>query len=456
MTNREQIYKHFDLIILDLLSVILSFLISFYGYFIYLFREIPHFDMSNGAYRIIIALIILLHLFYSFLGESYSVSSRQNSVVELRGIIWHTIKLVGTVLFVLFFLKESATYSRMVIAIFFCTNILLTFAFRVLYRKYISRGKGLITDYSKHLLIVTEKTNADILSNLFKTEKTDEYVFVASADENTYLATIKENVIDDVLISISNETRREEIVDTLLDLGLTVHIDIGKFFKETPNSHISNICDRSVITTAVNPITFRQAVIKRFADIVIALFGLLFTVILFVIFAPIIFIQSPGHVIFKQKRVGKNGRVFDFYKFRSMYPDAEERKNALLNQNKMDGLMFKMDNDPRIIPIGHFLRKSSLDEFPQFLNVLKGDMSLVGTRPPTLDEYEKYTLYHASRLSIKPGITGLWQISGRSNITDFEEVVKLDRDYIRNFSLMEDLRIMFKTVIVVFTGKGSQ
>ena len=126
-----------------------------------------------------------------------------------------------------------------------------------------------------------------------------------------------------------------------------------------------------------------------------------------------------------------------------------------MDQNKMEGLMFKMDNDPRIFPFGRFLRKTSLDEFPQFWNVLKGDMSLVGTRPPTLDEYEKYSLYHASRLSIKPGITGLWQISGRSDITDFEEVVNLDREYIRNFSTFEDLRIMFKTIAVVFTGKGS-
>ena len=117
--------------------------------------------------------------------------------------------------------------------------------------------------------------------------------------------------------------------------------------------------------------------------------------------------------------------------------------------------MFKMDNDPRIFPFGRFLRKTSLDEFPQFWNVLKGDMSLVGTRPPTLDEYEKYSLYHASRLSIKPGITGLWQISGRSDITNFEDVVKLDREYIRNFSTFEDLRIMLKTVAVVFTGRGS-
>jgi len=201
--------------------------------------------------------------------------------------------------------------------------------------------------------------------------------------------------------------------------------------------------------------TIRQRFIKRTMDIVISLIGLIFTAVIFLIFSPIIFIQSPGHIIFKQKRVGRNGRIFDFYKFRSMYPDAEKRKAELMEQNKMQGLMFKMDNDPRIIPIGHFLRKSSIDELPQFWNVLKGDMSLVGTRPPTLDEFEKYSLYHASRLSIKPGITGLWQISGRSDITDFEQVVMLDREYIRNFSLLKDFYILMKTILVVFKRKGS-
>ena len=261
--------------------------------------------------------------------------------------------------------------------------------------------------------------------------------------------------MDEVLVSYSEESVRGPIIETLLDVGLTVHIDIGQFFDEAPNSRMNNINDRSVITTAINPMTFRQKFIKRTIDIIGAIFGLLITAVLFIFFAPIILIQSPGPIIFKQKRVGKNGRVFNFYKFRSMYPDAEERKKALMSQNKMEGLMFKMDNDPRIFPFGRFLRKTSLDEFPQFWNVLKGDMSLVGTRPPTLDEYEKYSLYHASRLSIKPGITGLWQISGRSDITDFEDVVRLDREYIRNFSTFEDLRIMLKTVAVVFTGRGS-
>ncbi|MBQ7464017.1 MAG: sugar transferase, partial [Lachnospiraceae bacterium] len=138
------------------------------------------------------------------------------------------------------------------------------------------------------------------------------------------------------------------------------------------------------------------------------------------------------------------------------YQDAEKRKAELMESNEMNGLMFKMENDPRITPVGRFLRKSSIDELPQFWNVLKGDMSLVGTRPPTVDEYEQYESYHMRRLSIRPGITGLWQVSGRSDITDFEDVVKLDLKYIDRWSLLLDIRLIFATVGIVLFGKGAK
>ena len=138
-----------------------------------------------------------------------------------------------------------------------------------------------------------------------------------------------------------------------------------------------------------------------------------------------------------------------------MYPDAEARKKELMEQNKMSGFMFKMDNDPRIIPIGHFLRKSSIDELPQFWNVLKGDMSLVGTRPPTVDEYEQYEVRHRKRLAMRPGLTGMWQVSGRSDIVDFEEVVALDAKYITEWTLMMDFKIIWRTVLIVLGQKGA-
>ena len=193
-----------------------------------------------------------------------------------------------------------------------------------------------------------------------------------------------------------------------------------------------------------------------------------FNLIIGIIIGPMIYISSPGPIVFKQKRIGRNGKPFWVYKFRSMYMDAEERKNSLMSENRVaDGMMFKMDFDPRIIGnrilsdgtkktgIGEFIRKTSLDEFPQFFNVLRGEMSLVGTRPPTLDEWGKYKYHHRARMAIKPGITGMWQVSGRSEITDFEEVVRLDTEYILNYRLLLDLKILFKTVVVMLQRKGA-
>ena len=207
-----------------------------------------------------------------------------------------------------------------------------------------------------------------------------------------------------------------------------------------------------------------QLILKRIMDICGGLVGCILTGIIFLFVAPAIYIKSPGPIFFSQYRVGKNGRKFKIYKFRSMYMDAEERKKELMKQNRVsDGLMFKMENDPRVIgsekgpgkEIGNFIRKTSLDEFPQFFNVLKGDMSLIGTRPPTVDEWEKYELHHRARLAIKPGLTGMWQVSGRSDITDFEEVVRLDTQYIAEWSFMLDIKILFRTVLIVLGQKGS-
>lgn len=166
--------------------------------------------------------------------------------------------------------------------------------------------------------------------------------------------------------------------------------------------------------------------------------------------------DKEGPVIFKQERVGQNGRHFYIFKFRTMCANAEKLKEELMKYNKIDdGLMFKMENDPRITKVGKFLRKTSIDELPQFFNVLMGEMSLVGTRPPTVDEVEKYKRNHWRRISIKPGITGMWQVSGRSNITDFEKVVELDTEYIDSWSIFLDFKIIIKTVLQIISKDKS-
>ena len=200
----------------------------------------------------------------------------------------------------------------------------------------------------------------------------------------------------------------------------------------------------------------RKRMLKRAMDIAGGVIGSILTVLLTPFIALAIVIDDSGPVFFKQKRVGRNGRLFNIYKFRSMCRDAEEKKAELEQDNEAKGLMFKMENDPRITKVGRFLRKTSLDEFPQFFNILKGDMSLVGTRPPTVDEYEQYDPHYKRRLSMKPGLTGLWQVSGRSDITDFDEVVRLDLRYIDNWSMSMDIKILLKTFGAVVSSKGAK
>ena len=194
---------------------------------------------------------------------------------------------------------------------------------------------------------------------------------------------------------------------------------------------------------------------KRILDLIGGVVG---TIILFVMYpfiAVAIKLDSEGPVLFKQKRVGQHGRIFNLYKFRTMFRDSDKKRRELMDQNVMNGAMFKMEDDPRITKVGRWLRKTSLDEFPQFLNVLKGDMSLVGTRPPMIEEVETYKPAHLKRISNRPGITGLWQVSGRNKITDFDEVVELDCKYLDNWRFLDDLKILLKTFVVVLKRKGA-
>ena len=286
------------------------------------------------------------------------------------------------------------------------------------------------------------------------------------ANKDTMFDYVCREWADEVFVDrLNSASLREEVTNSFVEMGITVHWSLVKLTDtQLQRQHVENIGSYTVLSMGVNMITIRQAFVKRAVDIMGGIVGCMITLLLVILVGPLIYIKSPGPIFFKQMRIGKNGKKFEIYKFRSMYMDAEERKKELMAQNKVkDGMMFKMDYDPRIIGsekgpgkgLGNFIRKTSIDEFPQFINVLKGDMSLVGTRPPTVDEWEKYQMHHRARLAIKPGITGLWQVSGRSSITDFEEVVKLDTKYIREWSLASDFRILCKTVLVVVKKDGA-
>jgi len=188
---------------------------------------------------------------------------------------------------------------------------------------------------------------------------------------------------------------------------------------------------------------------KRFIDILGSLVGLSITALLFIPIAVAIKLDSPGPLLFSQTRLGLLGSKFKIYKFRTMGADAEARKNEVKNESS--GAIFKCSNDPRVTTVGNFLRRTSLDELPQFWNVLEGSMSLIGTRPPTIDELEQYNIPHWQRLDVKPGISGEWQVNGRSGIKNFEDIIKMDLDYQRKWSLFYDLKLILKTVVIIFS-----
>jgi exopolysaccharide biosynthesis polyprenyl glycosylphosphotransferase len=264
-------------------------------------------------------------------------------------------------------------------------------------------------------------------------------------------------VIDEIAVArpLSYDERLPDALEACQRMGITVTMLL-----ETQNkgskAHVAMVGDLPVLKFHTVSLNESQIFMKRILDVCGAMAGLVLFGITYIILGPMIKLETPGPIIFKQNRVGKNGRIFQVWKFRSMGVNAEQEKLALMGDNEMSGHMFKMTNDPRITRIGAFIRKTSIDELPQFVNVLKGDMSLVGTRPPTVDEVKAYETHHHSRISIMPGITGNWQVSGRSDIGDFEEVVKLDRDYIENWSIWSDIRILFKTVLVVVKRDGSK
>lgn len=225
----------------------------------------------------------------------------------------------------------------------------------------------------------------------------------------------------------------QQYVDLCIKMGVTCRVIVDIYRRRKSYSYNSSIGTYPVITYHTICMNSWEAIAKRVFDIVFSIIAIILTSPIMLITAIAIKIDSPGPAIFKQVRVGMNGRHFKIWKFRSMRINADEMKKELLEQNEVkDGMMFKMKDDPRITRVGKIIRKLSIDELPQFFNVLSGSMSFVGTRPPTLDEVEKYQTDQWRRISIKPGITGMWQVSGRSNIKDFDEVVRLDVEYIDN------------------------
>ncbi len=268
--------------------------------------------------------------------------------------------------------------------------------------------------------------------------------FSLSENSDTIRKFISRNTIDYISIYTYKNDNIDGLLNIVRELGIWTDVIVQD---DTANNFSINNIHR---------LNMRQIVMKRTMDICLSLIGLVLATIVAVIIYPFVQKQAKGPLIFKQQRVGQNGKKFTLYKFRSMCMNAELQQNELVSQNTIQSdFMFKIKDDPRVFPLGNWLRKTSLDELPQFLNVLKGEMSVVGTRPPTVDEYKKYPLHYFKRLHIKPGITGMWQISGRSDIDNFNDVIALDLQYINHYRFLLDIKIILKTIWVVLRQKGS-
>ena len=456
--------KHIEFIISDLLALEIAFLLAFYVRFVI--------ETSTKAnYRLINLSLLAVYLIIILAQPLHSGILKRGYLKEFSNVVLMDIEMLAALLVILFVMKETDEVSRLFIGFLFILNLLITYFFRIVI-KGIIHERFRKNNNKTHIVIVCYRENAkNIYDQIMESNpgsiQVDRFMLLDQEKRMTPIEGVKimyrqemqeflrTHIVDEIYIG-SKAKDVGKLINWFLSMGVIVHIMTDVFVHEVPNVRIDKVGKSTCITSTISPITTGQKVVKRFFDIIISLVGLVITGVLFIIFAPIIFIQSPGRVIFSQVRVGLNGRHFKIYKFRTMYPDAEEHKKELLGENEINGQMFKVTKDPRVIPIGRFLRRTSIDEFPQFINVLKGDMSLVGTRPPTLDEFERYKPHHMSRLAMKPGITGLWQISGRSDITDFEKVVALDTQYITNYSLGLDVEIFLKTFAAVVSGKGSK
>jgi exopolysaccharide biosynthesis polyprenyl glycosylphosphotransferase len=427
-------------------------------------------------------LVLLYDGRYSFFRIRFWQSCGKSMMdTVLTGGLWAAILLIE---------KNSITDSRY----YFVTTLLMNFAFLAVTLYLVERY---IVDHFYRLgsasiaVAITTRARAPEITKLLKKDWSRRIAALGLLEESgrqqngskiidhvpvvaygaSIVGWIRQNAVDEVFIITDSirDGKLRAIIRDLEQMGVQVYLNLptvenlvqdlgqngGDQYIPRVEYDLSFAQEIPLLSIGTPQQKMRYLFLKRCIDIFGGLVGCAITSVLFVFIGAAIKLDSKGPVIFSQERIGKNGRKFRMYKFRSMYADAEQRKKDLLAQNEMNGLMFKMKDDPRITRVGKFIRKTSLDEFPQFFNVLKGDMSLVGTRPPTVAEFKEYSNYHKRRLSMKPGITGMWQVSGRSDITDFEEVVRLDCQYIDNWSPLLDVKLLLETFVVVLKKKGA-
>ena len=471
MYENKKAFESILVLIVDLCSLMVSMGIAYgirYGTF---YGRFEHGDQiwlllfSIALYGLMFVLMDFSHHFF-----------RRGMFEEFVSVVKSELIFSVVLVLALFMMHRSADLSRLVFGYQIVLNTVIMYVARFVFKQYMVKVYR-NSRYSNRLLVVPSSNQAEtVIRNLQEYNEWNRTIaglvltddaqmetiakIQVVAHQDDFLDYVIRNDVDEVFI-IDDKMMRTPLMDQwvreLEEMGVIVDVNIDAFdLSVSGKKTLNRVGKYAAVTFARNLFSTRQMIAKRALDIAGSLVGMVILGIATIFVAPAIKLDSPGPVFFGQTRVGKNGRKFTFYKFRSMYQDAEARKKDLMASNEVKGLMFKMEDDPRITRVGKFIRKTSIDELPQFFNVLRGDMSLVGTRPPTVDEFEHYEAKHKCRLSMTPGLTGLWQISGRSDIKDFDEVVRLDMQYIDNWSILTDIKILLLTVKVVLTGRGSR
>lgn len=470
MNRKMTVIEGYWLLFMDLVSIAVSYTIAI----LIRFHKFRWVDEPELHFVVCIGFLLFCTI-YSFLFDWNREFLKRGILVEFVAVLKFNIFMELSVMAFLFMLQRGADVSRLVMGYFAILDVFVVWGVRLGMKKalriYFTSKSNIVK-----IMIITKNSVLDRTVSSLKAAMDINYEIVAlacvdadrkgavidgikvNADGKDVLDLARQMPLDEVFINLPEEDKRyvKHMIYDLESMGIACHYNIDIIERPQKEVRVGSFAGYTVVTYSINHFDYRRMAIKRLIDIAGGLVGCIITAVLTPFVALAIRIDSPGPIFFAQTRIGKNGRRFKIYKFRSMYIDAEARKKELEAQNEMHGLMFKMEDDPRITKVGKFIRKTSIDELPQFVNIVKGDMSLVGTRPPTEDEFEQYNSHYRRRISMTPGLTGLWQISGRSEIVDFDEVVKLDLEYIDNWTLGLDIKILFQTVWVVLTGKGSK
>jgi exopolysaccharide biosynthesis polyprenyl glycosylphosphotransferase len=454
------------LMVLDAVCIIVS---GYGAYYIKYFQSYGTWMVDTNVFTASVMLVMFLNNYMMGKFKLYS-DIRQPSYPSLLWSIVKALVIDFGVLSVGIVLLRQTTYSRLFLLSFagLCfvsiagCRIVVQLYFDKISRKSFSARKILVVGDKKRGQYVKELLNSqlswghEVIGTLPVINAVDQKP-ATNGIINDFADILRSHTVDEVVFAMDGDRsiNLAPFLDTCKKIGIPARILPALWQPGSKAMSIERCQNVPFLTIRATNFNAAGLLYKRVLDLVGGLIGSLAVLILYPFVAVAIKLDSPGPVLFKQKRMGSHGRIFNLYKFRTMYQDAEQRRQELMAQNEMNGAMFKMANDPRITPVGRWLRKTSLDEFPQFLNVLRGEMSLVGTRPPMIEEVEAYKPEHLKRISAKPGITGLWQVSGRNKITDFDQIVDLDCNYLDNWRFADDLKILLKTVQVVLQRKGA-